>query len=66
MFSKSLTPQGKRLHGKINNYRKKSMWKFIWSHNGRIHVKKNETATEQHVFDNPDDFAKFKKRFKAP
>ena len=42
------------------------MWKFIWSHNGRIYVKKNETATDQHVFDNADDFAKFKERFKAP
>ena len=41
------------------------MWKFIWSHNGRIYVKKNETATDQHVFDNADDFAKFKERFKG-
>ena len=39
------------------------MWKFIWSHNGRIYVKKNETATEQHAFDNADDFTKFKERF---
>ena len=32
---------------------------------GRIYVKKNETATGQHAFENADDFAKFKERFKA-
>lgn len=65
-ISESLTPQRKKLYGDINKYRKKLMWKFIWSHNGRIYVKKNETATEQHSFDNADDFCKFKERFKAP
>ena len=33
---------------------------------GRIYVKKNETATGEHAFENADDFAKFKERFKAP
>ena len=41
------------------------MWKFIWSHNGRIYVKKNETATGQHAFYNADDFSKFIERLKA-
>ena len=35
-ISESLTPQRKKLYGDINKYRKKLMWKFIWSHNGRI------------------------------
>ena len=44
------------------------MWKFIWSHNGRIYVKKNDTvsATGQHAFVNADKFAKFIEGFKAP
>ena len=41
------------------------MWKFIWSHNGRIYLKKIETVTDHRAFDNADDFAKFKERFKA-
>jgi len=63
-ISESLTPERKKLYGDVNKYRKKLMWKFIWSHNGRIYVKKNE-STEQHAFDNANDFAKFKERFKA-
>ena len=65
-ISESLTPQRKKLYGDINKYRKKLMWKFIWSHNGRVYVKKIEAATGQHAFDNADDFDKFKERFKAP
>ena len=60
-ISESLTPQRK----KLNKFRKEIMWKFIWSHNGRIYIKKNETVTNHHAFDNADDFAKFKDRFKA-
>ena len=64
-ISESLTPQRKKLYGDINKFRKEIMWKFIWSHNGRIYLKKNETVTNHHEFDNADDFAKFKDRFKA-
>ena len=64
-ISESLTPQRKKLYGDINKFRKEIMWKFIWSHNGRIYLKKNETVTNHHAFDNADEFAKFKDRFKA-
>ena len=64
-ISESLTPQRKKLYSDINRFRKEIMWKFIWSHNGRIYLKKNETVTNHHAFDNTNDFAKFKDRFKA-
>ena len=59
----SLTPQRKRLYGDINKYRKKLMWKLIWSYNGRQDLSKKEAATGQHAFDNTDDFAKFTECF---
>ena len=35
-ISVSLTPQTKKLYADINKYRKKLMWNFIWSYNGRF------------------------------
>lgn len=61
-ISESLTPQRKKLYGDVNKYPKKLMWNFIWSHDRRVYVKKNDTATTQHACDNADKFAKFKER----
>ena len=48
-ISESLTPQRKKLYGDINKFRKEIMWKYIWSHNGRIYLKKNETVTNHQI-----------------
>ena len=62
-ISESLTPRRKKLYGEVNRFRKKLKWKFIWSHNGKIYIKRNETATEHHAFSCATDFAKFQERF---
>jgi hypothetical protein len=64
-ISESLTPRRKKLYGDINKFRKKLKWKFIWSHNGRIYIKKNEGTTERYAFDTADDLAKFQQHFQA-
>jgi hypothetical protein len=64
-ISESLTPRRKKLYGNINKFRKKLKWKFIWSHNGRIYIKKNEGTTERYAFDTADDLAKFQQHFQA-
>ncbi|CAB3992044.1 Hypothetical predicted protein [Paramuricea clavata] len=64
-ISESLTPRRKKLYGDINKFRKKFKWKFIWSHNGRIYIKKNEATTERYAFDTADDLAKFQQHFQA-
>ena len=62
-ISESLIPQRKKLYGDVNRLRKKLNWKFIWTHNGRIYIRKNEAATEHYVFNTSNDLEKFQQRF---
>jgi hypothetical protein len=38
--------------------RKKLNWKFIWTHHGRIYIRKNEAATEHYVFNTSNDLTR--------
>ena len=41
-ISESLTPKRKKLFGEINQAKKRLKWRFIWSFNGKIFLKKKE------------------------
>ena len=53
--SESLTERRKKLYGAINRFRKSIKWKFIWSQNGWIYVRKDKTAKKLLVFDHEED-----------
>jgi hypothetical protein len=57
-ISESLIPQRKKLYGDVNRLRKKLNWKFIWTHYGRIYIRKNESATELYVFNTSNDLTR--------
>jgi len=62
-ISESLTERRKKLYGAVNRFRKSIKWKFIWSQNGRIYIRKDKTAKELRAFDHERDLDEFKKRF---
>ena len=43
-INENLIASTKELLGEVNKARKSAGFKFLWTHNGRIYVKKNETA----------------------
>ena len=43
-INENLTPTTKRLFHQVNERRKHLKWKFIWTSNGKIYVRKNEDA----------------------
>lgn len=62
-ISESLTPLRKKLFGSANTARKSLRWKFIWTNNGRIYLKKNEDSPTT-IIDSFDDFIKFQDKYK--
>lgn len=60
--SESLTPLRKKLFGLVNDARKQLKWKFIWTNNGKVYVKKNEESGTT-IIDSSDDLNKFKERY---
>ena len=57
-INESLTPYRKQLLRRINDYKKENVYKFVWTRNGKIFLKKNE-ASRAHGFSTEEDFNKF-------
>lgn len=56
-ISENLTPYKKKLFGDVNKIKKRRKWKFIWTYNGRIFLKEDE-STQTFTFDTEEDLAK--------
>nr|XP_006825068.1 PREDICTED: uncharacterized protein LOC102806889 [Saccoglossus kowalevskii] len=50
-INENLTPMAKSLLTKVNIKRKHFKWKFMWTHNGRILIKKDELSPVVHIAD---------------
>lgn len=61
-ISESLTPTRKKLFGSLNKLKKDLKWKFIWTNNGRIFLKKAENSSRTFKFESVDDLENFKKK----
>lgn len=61
-ISESLTPSRKKLFGAANAARKLLKWKYIWTNNGRIYLKKNEESSTTTI-DSDDDFNAFQAKY---
>lgn len=63
-ISESLTQTRKKLFGEVNKMKKQLKWKFIWTFNGRIFIRKAD-GEQAHAFDCQEDLEKFKVKFKV-
>ena len=61
-ITESLTPTRKKLFGSLNKLKKDLKWKFIWTNNGRIYLKKVENSSRTFKFESIDDLENFKKK----
>lgn len=61
-ISESLTPLRKKLFGETNETRKQIKWKYIWTNNGKIYVKKDDNSNTI-IIDSCDDLMKFQERY---
>lgn len=57
-INESLTSYRKMLFGKVYAFKKKSKWKYIWTVNGKILLRENETS-QSYSFTTNEDFAEF-------
>ena len=62
-ISESLTPFRKKLFGAVNKDKKKLEWKYIWTNNGRIYLKKSDNS-KTFTFDSAGDLAVFEREHK--
>lgn len=58
-INESLTGYRRKLLGKINKYKKDQRYKFLWTINGKIFLKKDETSETCGPFTNEYDFEEF-------
>jgi len=59
-ISESLTPKRKKLFSEVNKTKKYLKWKYIWSNNGKIYIKKSEKS-QTYTFNKIEDLEDFKK-----
>jgi hypothetical protein len=62
--NESLTANRRRLFGKINAFKNANNYKFIWTTNGTIHLRKSEALAISH-FTTMEDFHRFLDSTKA-
>ena len=58
-INESLTSARKKLLGRINKYKKDNQYKFIWTNNGKIFIKKNEENKTCGPFTTDAEFERF-------
>lgn len=61
-ISESLTPLRKKLFGETNDTRKQIKWKYIWTNNGKIYIKKDDNSNTI-IIDSHNDLIKFQERY---
>ncbi|XP_077990997.1 uncharacterized protein LOC144453647 [Glandiceps talaboti] len=57
-INENLCPAARQLQGKVNNARKKSGYRYLWTHNGRIYIKRDQQARSITI-SNEADIAKY-------
>ena len=57
-INESLTAYRKRLFGKINQFKKEHKFKFLWTTNGKIHLRKDNDS-RVYTFTTFEKFAEF-------
>ena len=43
-INESLTQYGSELFGRVNKFKKENKYKFLWTNNGKIYLRKHETS----------------------
>ena len=51
-INESLTQYRSELFGRVNKFKKENKCKFLWTNNGKIYLRKNETLQTLHLFYN--------------
>ena len=57
-INESLTSYRRKLLGRINTFKKENLFKFIWTQNGKIYLKKHEDS-RSYVFKTEEEFDEF-------
>ena len=61
-INESLTFHRKRLFGKVNEFKRRSKWKYVWTVNGKIYLRESEN-TRAYDFNSIDQFESFLGQF---
>jgi hypothetical protein len=63
-INESLTPQSRAIFGEVKKFRNQHHFKFIWTRNGKVFLKKDESQQSiASVFDSMEEFEKFRRNF---
>ena len=53
-INENLTYRNQRIFSKANQFKKENKWKYIWTKNGIVHLRKNEETTSFQVRNEQD------------
>ena len=62
-INESLTAISRAIFNKVKEFKRQHEFKFIWTRQGKILLKKNESQSETHVFTSLKEFEAFNEKF---
>ena len=64
-INESLTAKTRAIPNKVKEFKRRHHFKFVWTRQGKVFLKRNENQSETHVFVSLKDFEEFNEKFEG-